>query len=98
MRALTRRQADVLWLMIDHVVRHHTHAPVRLIGSTLGIGSTNAVADHLRALERKGYVETTQANGLATRRVLRWPNGAPFLLRAVVDAEQAASSEVVTNA
>lgn len=83
MRGLTDRQAEVLWLMIDHLMRHHTHAPVRHIGAVLGIGSTNAVACHLRALERKGYTEPTQDDGLVTRRVLRWPNGAPFLLRAV---------------
>ena len=85
MRGLTERQAEVLQVMIDHLLDHHTHAPVRLIGACVGVASTNTVYDHLRALERKGYIERVDFGGFATPRVLRWPDGAVFALRAVCD-------------
>lgn len=83
MDGLTERQSDVLRVMIDHVVEHHTHAPVRHIGAALNIGSTDCVMGHLRALERRGFVEQVDVGGYVTRRVLRWPDGAPFTLRPV---------------
>lgn len=83
MDGLTERQSDVLRVMIDHVVEHHTHAPVRHIGAALGLRSTNCVLGHVRALERRGFVEQVDVGGYVTRRVLRWPDGAPFTLRPV---------------
>ncbi|MCA9558259.1 MAG: hypothetical protein KC583_06785 [Myxococcales bacterium] len=81
MKGLTERQREVLQVMIDHLLDRHTHAPIRFIAAAVGISSTNCVAEHVRALERKGYVERVDGDGFATPRVLRWPDGAPFKLR-----------------
>lgn len=35
----------------------------REIGAALGIGSTNGVSDHLKALEKKGYIERVGGRG-----------------------------------
>lgn len=54
--ALTQRQFDVLMFIADSI-RDRSRAPtLREIGKELGIGSTNAVNDHIVALERKGYL------------------------------------------
>jgi len=57
---LTSRQRDVL-LFIEGRIEHWGYPPtVREIGEHFGIRSTNGVADHLKALKRKGYL--TQQN------------------------------------
>lgn len=53
---LTTRQRQVLDY-IEAQIRQHGFPPsLREIGQELGIRSTNGVSDHLRALERKGYI------------------------------------------
>ncbi len=53
---LTERQAAVLDF-ISHSIDERGYPPtLREIGNHLGIRSTNGVNDHLRALERKGYL------------------------------------------
>ena len=48
----------VLSMLLDNVTTVVIIAPVAiLIGEILGIKSTNGVADHLKALKRKGYLE-----------------------------------------
>src|SRR5262245_61689086 len=56
MQGLTDRQQQVL-----HYIRQSIHErgyppTLREIGAHMGIRSTNGVNDHLRALERKGYL------------------------------------------
>lgn len=55
MKELTRRQKEVLSLLIEG---HHRRVmpTIREMGEVLGITSTNGVCDHLRALVRKGYI------------------------------------------
>jgi repressor LexA len=54
--APTPRQADVL-AFYQRFTRSHGYAPtIREAGEGLSIESTNAVADHLAALMRKGYI------------------------------------------
>jgi SOS-response transcriptional repressor LexA len=51
---LTERQAEILVYIKANT---RTTAPtLREIGKRFGISSTNGVADHLRALVRKGYI------------------------------------------
>ncbi len=53
---LTARQAEVLDF-IEQTIEELGYPPtVREIGQHLGIRSTNGVADHLKALKRKGYL------------------------------------------
>lgn len=56
MQKLTERQRAVLEF-ISSSIEHRGYPPtLREIGNHLGIRSTNGVNDHLRALERKGYL------------------------------------------
>lgn len=56
------RQADVLRFIAGYVETHGYPPTRREIGAALGItaaASTNAIHDHLAALERKGFVRLT---------------------------------------
>ena len=54
---LTARQAQILDLIVK-LVEETGFPPTRAeLAQTLGFKSTNAAVDHLRALERKGYIE-----------------------------------------
>lgn len=52
----TDRQLEVLRAMFAYQQLHGMPATVRELADILGIGSTNGVNDHLRALERRGLV------------------------------------------
>ncbi|MCS6799798.1 MAG: transcriptional repressor LexA [Myxococcota bacterium] len=67
MRGLTPRQRVVLEIIRHHVEVHGYPPTLREIGRQLGIRSTNAVNDHLRALERKGYLERDDMKSRALR-------------------------------
>jgi repressor LexA len=56
---LTGRQQQVLAFIQSHIGKWGYPPTVREIGAHLGVRSTNAVADHLKALKRKGLL--TQA-------------------------------------
>ncbi|MGM0577576.1 MAG: transcriptional repressor LexA [Myxococcota bacterium] len=53
---LTPRQAQVLEIIQQSIARDGYPPTIREIGNELGIRSTNGVNDHLKALERKGYL------------------------------------------
>jgi repressor LexA len=54
---LSPRQQELLEFIVSAVEQRGVVPSYREIGAALGIGSTNAVSDHLKALMRKGYVE-----------------------------------------
>jgi repressor LexA len=54
---LSERQRQMLEFIVAQVDQSGVVPSYREIGSALGIDSTNAVSDHLKALIRKGYVE-----------------------------------------
>ncbi|MGB5472797.1 MAG: transcriptional repressor LexA [Gammaproteobacteria bacterium] len=54
---LTARQAEILELIRDYVTEEGCPPTRAEIADTLGFRSPNAAEDHLRALERKGYIE-----------------------------------------
>lgn len=56
MHKLTDRQRAVLDFISDSITQRGYPPTLREIGNHLGIRSTNGVNDHLRALERKGYL------------------------------------------
>jgi repressor LexA len=64
---LTDRQRDILVYIRRHITENGYPPTVREIGSAFGIRSTNGVADHLKSLERKGYI----ARGSLKSRALR---------------------------
>ena len=76
-RTLTKRQAAVLDFIIEHIEEWGYPPTIREIGDHLGIKSTNGVNDHLKALERKAYLERQDAKSRALK-PLMFPDGAPF--------------------
>jgi len=57
MQGLTQRQQMVLNYITQSISDRGYPPTLREIGSHMGIRSTNGVNDHLRALERKGYLK-----------------------------------------
>lgn len=55
-RPVTQRQRRVLEAIADRVRARLPMPTLRELGSELGIKSTNGIADHLAALERKGMI------------------------------------------
>lgn len=56
MEPLTKRQRQVL-TFVERSIEERGYPPtMREIGQHMGIRSTNGVNDHLKALERKGYI------------------------------------------
>jgi repressor LexA len=62
---LTKRQEQVLRAIRDSIDRDGYPPTIREIGAQLGIKSTNAVNDHLKALERKGYLQRDESKSRA---------------------------------
>ncbi len=80
MQKLTERQRAVLDYIVESIHDRGYPPTLREIGNHLGIRSTNGVNDHLRALERKGYLTREDMKSRTLRPT-------PELLRAVVDEE-----------
>ena len=74
MQKLTDRQRAVLEFISESISDRGFPPTLREIGNRLGIRSTNGVNDHLRALERKGYL-TREDMKSRTLRLVRSPNG-----------------------
>ncbi len=66
---LTARQRTVLEFIRDSIRRRGYPPTLREIGRALGIRSTNGVRDHVRALERKGYLVRDGVKSRALRPV-----------------------------
>jgi repressor LexA len=62
---LTTRQEQVLEIIQQAITRDGYPPTIREIGQHLGIKSTNGVNDHLKALERKGYLRRGEAKSRA---------------------------------
>jgi len=73
-RGLTSRQAEALDVISEHIDKHGRPPTLREIGDAMGIGSTNGVSDHLRALERKGFLRTDKglSRGIYLVQPHRW--------------------------
>src|SRR5215208_389304 len=56
MQGLTQRQSQTLDFIRQSINERGYPPTLREIGEYMGIRSTNGVNDHLRALERKGYL------------------------------------------
>lgn len=76
MQKLTARQKAVLEYISDSIHARGYPPTLREIGNHLGIRSTNGVNDHLRALERKGYL-TREDMKSRTLRLMRSVDGHP---------------------
>ncbi len=69
MQGLTKRQQMVLDFITQSITDRGYPPTLREIGSHMGIRSTNGVNDHLRALERKGYLTREDMKSRALRPV-----------------------------
>jgi repressor LexA len=68
-RELTSRQEEVL-TFISRCIEERGYPPtLREIGEQMGISSTNGVNDHLKALERKGFLTRDDMKSRALRPV-----------------------------
>src|SRR5579859_7052773 len=67
MVGLTHRQRMVLDYIRQSIVDRGYPPTLREIGARMGIRSTNGVNDHLRALERKGYLTREDMKSRALR-------------------------------
>jgi repressor LexA len=76
-KELTDRQVEVLEYIILHIQTTGFPPTIREIGERLSIKSTNGVNDHLKALERKGYLSREDTKSRAIRPVFA-PDGSPM--------------------
>jgi repressor LexA len=67
MQGLTQRQQMVLDFIRQSITDRGYPPTLREIGARMGIRSTNGVNDHLRALERKGYLTREDMKSRALR-------------------------------
>jgi repressor LexA len=67
MQGLTSRQEQVLRFIRQSIQDRGYPPTLREIGAHMGIRSTNGVNDHLRALERKGYLTREDMKSRALR-------------------------------
>ncbi|AUX44091.1 ArsR family transcriptional regulator [Sorangium cellulosum] len=67
MQGLTDRQQQVLHYIRQSISERGYPPTLREIGAHMGIRSTNGVNDHLRALERKGYLTREDMKSRALR-------------------------------
>jgi repressor LexA len=65
MADLTQRQLIVLGFIAQHIETKRFPPTIREIGLAVGIRSTNGVNDHLKALERKGYLSRSEMKSRA---------------------------------
>ncbi len=66
-QGLTERQQLVLDFIRQSIADRGYPPTLREIGAKMGIRSTNGVNDHLRALERKGYLTREDMKSRALR-------------------------------
>src|SRR6188768_1407638 len=69
MQGLTKRQAQTLDYIRQSIEERGYPPTLREIGEFMGIRSTNGVNDHLRALERKGYLRREDMKSRALKLV-----------------------------
>jgi repressor LexA len=69
MKGLTPRQREILDFITRSIQENGYPPTIREIGGHMGIRSTNGVNDHLKALERKGFLMRTDLKSRAMRPV-----------------------------
>lgn len=85
MIGLTDRQGQILDFITKRIQEQGYPPTIREIGEEMGIKSTNGVNDHLKALERKGYLKREGLKSRALRPV-NMPDAAPRFTDNVVEA------------
>ncbi len=92
MQGLTHRQQMVLDFIRESITDRGYPPTLREIGARMGIRSTNGVNDHLRALERKGYLKREDMKSRALR-----PTGVQLPLPSAFGNGEPSNNVHVTN-
>ncbi|MEZ4301879.1 MAG: transcriptional repressor LexA [Polyangiaceae bacterium] len=97
MQGLTDRQQQVLHYIRQSINERGYPPTLREIGAHMGIRSTNGVNDHLRALERKGYLtrEDMKSRALRPRDIDGLPDGDKSALAARPANDQGGDSDML---
>lgn len=95
MQKLTQRQEMVLSYIQASIIERGYPPTLREIGNHMGIRSTNGVNDHLRALERKGYLTREDMKSRALRPTTPGSNGAPSVPAAAANSNNIVSIPIV---
>jgi repressor LexA len=99
MQGLTERQRQILDFISKRIEEQGYPPTIREIGEEMGIRSTNGVNDHLKALERKGYLKREGLKSRALRPVNSESEAQILPLRGhgnVVDAVLPASGDIIS--
>lgn len=88
MKRLTRRQTEVLQLILASFEGRGYAPTCRELMDEMGIRSTNGISDHLRILVRKGYLrrDYAEARGIVP---LLTPEGDPVRVAVITEDEMA---------
>jgi len=92
MQGLTKRQEQTLDFIRSSIESRGYPPTLREIGTHMGIRSTNGVNDHLRALERKGYLRREDMKSRALKLV---EDAAPAQARSANSDEDVVDIQVV---
>lgn len=95
MQGLTKRQAQTLDYIRQSIEERGYPPTLREIGESMGIRSTNGVNDHLRALERKGYLRREDMKSRALRLVHESEKDAVAAAAAAVTDDESESSVAI---
>jgi repressor LexA len=79
MESLTPRQQQILELIQDHIAETGYPPTRKDIARIFGFSSANAAEDHLRALEKKGYIEILPGVSRGVRLVGPASDGIPVI-------------------
>lgn len=90
---LTDRQAEILDLIRDHIAQEGCPPTRAEIAGILGFRSANAAEDHLRALERKGFIDLV-AGASRGIRLLEEDYGLPVVGRVAAGAPVLAEEHI----
>ena len=62
MEPLTKRQAEILAFITNHISEHNYAPSYREIGKFFGLSSTATIAEHIESLKQKGYLTNEEFN------------------------------------
>jgi repressor LexA len=93
---MTDRQREILAYIRKYITDNGYPPTVREIGAAFGIRSTNGVADHLKSLERKGFLTRGSLKSRALRPVQHEEADPTFNDSPVVSAAGASSGRLAT--
>jgi SOS-response transcriptional repressor LexA len=74
---LTERQAGIFLYVFEFTMRYGFQPSIRDLGEEFSINSPNGIIGHLKALERKGWINIS-CHQMRAVRFLRTPSGGRF--------------------